>query len=102
MCGSCRTRIRRFLTKQKAIELLGGKCVRCGYSGNQAAMEFHHLGGKEFILGRGFGIKSWETIKKELQKCELLCSNCHRAEHSKRDEEILLLASRKYQWMAGD
>ena len=42
-CGSCNTKIRRFRAKAAAIEYLGGKCKKCGWSGDQAAMQFHHL-----------------------------------------------------------
>jgi predicted HNH restriction endonuclease len=31
--------------------------------------------------------KKWEVIRKEAMKCELLCSNCHRIEHSSRYNE---------------
>lgn len=83
ICGSCNTRIRRYRTKTKAIELLGGKCNRCGWSGHIAAYEFHHIkGDKEFNIGSANN-KAWSSIINELKKCELLCSNCHRIEHSK-------------------
>ena len=42
-----------------------------------AAMEFHHVNGKDFSIGN-IANRKWEVIKKELDKCELLCSNCHR------------------------
>ena len=37
-----RTKRRRRDQKQKAIEYLGGKCVKCGYNRNWAVLEFHH------------------------------------------------------------
>lgn len=68
--------------KQKAIELMGGKCSACGYDKNYAALEFHHLDPKEkeFDFGKMRQYK-WETIISELKKCILLCSNCHRETH---------------------
>jgi len=68
--------------KQKAIELMGGKCSACGYDKNYAALEFHHLDPKEkeFDFGKMRQCK-WETIISELKKCILLCSNCHRETH---------------------
>ncbi len=82
-CGSCNTKIRRFRSKAAAIKLLGGKCEKCGWHGNQAAMQFHHKDSskKEFIIG-GVANKSWDSIKAEMQKCLLLCANCHMIEHS--------------------
>lgn len=40
--------------------------------------------------------RSWEIIKIELDKCELLCSNCHRIEHSKQDDEKYLTVVNMY------
>lgn len=90
-CNACNTKIRRLRTKLKAIELLGGKCVRCGYKEHPAALEFHH----KIPQLKNFEIntvanKSWNKIHGELLKCELLCSNCHRIEHSVRFDEIFM------------
>ena len=66
-----------------------GKCVHCGWQGNQAALQFHHLTGKDFTIGN-VANKSWVSIKKEIQKCILLCANCHMIEHSsKNDREFI-------------
>lgn len=68
--------------KKKAVELMGGKCSKCGYCRNYSALEFHHLDPKEkdfdFNVGRR---RSWDKMIEELKKCVLLCSNCHREEH---------------------
>ena len=68
--------------KKKAIELMGGKCGRCGYCRNYSALEFHHLDPSQkdfdFNVGRR---RSWDKLVVELKKCVLLCSNCHREEH---------------------
>lgn len=84
-CNACNTKVRRLRTKLKAIELLGGKCQRCGYTGHPAAFEFHHKDPtkKEFAIGM-VANKKWSSIIAELLKCELICSNCHRIEHSVR------------------
>jgi len=46
-------------------------------------LEFHHINKdeKDFAIGSG-NTKSWSDIKKELDKCVLLCANCHREVHS--------------------
>ena len=94
-CGSCNTKIRRYRAKAAAVEYLGGKCVKCGWQGNQAALQFHHLKGKDFTIGNAAN-KSWDFIKKEIQKCILLCANCHMIEHSKKDGELFLKEALNY------
>ena len=92
-CGSCRTKIRRHRLKSAAVKLLGGKCVRCGWNKNIIGFEFHHTSNdKEYGLGKMLN-KSWDLVKKEIVKCELLCSCCHRIEHSDRSEEFLKAAA---------
>lgn len=96
-CHSCNTKIRRYRTKQAAIEYLGGSCVKCGYDEHQAALEFHHKdpSQKEFQIGK-VANKSWEIVKKELDKCELLCANCHAVEHSSKQDEAFLKEVENY------
>lgn len=71
--------------KIKAIEYLGGKCSKCGYDKHNAPLQFHHTDpeSKDYswnVLRK----KSWPRIKTELDKCILLCANCHSIEHSSR------------------
>lgn len=98
-CAACKTKIRRHLGKAKAINLLGGKCANCGLVANNdniAAFEFHHHdNNKEFTIGN-IANRSWNVIKQEVMKCTLLCSNCHRIEHSNRNDVRFLLALQNY------
>lgn len=57
-------------------------CVRCGFD-NPLALDFHHLYDKKYNLAEicNYGV-SIETLKAEITKCELICANCHRIEHS--------------------
>lgn len=68
--------------KLKAIQYLGGKCKHCGYDKSKNALVFHHIDPveKEIQPGKLFQ-HSWENIKQEIDKCELLCVNCHREFH---------------------
>lgn len=62
-----------------AIEYKGGKCQICGYHKYQGALDLHHIKGKkEFGIGNKGYTRSWEKVKEELDKCILVCSNCHR------------------------
>lgn len=69
--------------KLKAVEHRGGKCMHCGYCKYPEVLEFHHRdpSQKEFGLGLSGLTRSWERVKKEIEKCDLLCANCHREQH---------------------
>jgi predicted HNH restriction endonuclease len=74
---------RRKQIRQLAIEYKGGECSICSYNKCLKALEFHHLDSskKDFgISAKGY-TRSWMIIKKELDKCILLCANCHREVH---------------------
>lgn len=96
-CNSCNTKIRRIRQKQAAIDYLGGKCCKCDYDLHPSALEFHHLdpNEKDFVISRYINRK-WEVIRAELDKCILLCSICHRIEHSKRGEQKWIDIATKY------
>lgn len=75
----------RALIKKWALEYAGNKCSICGYDKCKEALDFHHLDStqKEFNLSDRNLILDWTLIKKELDKCILVCANCHREIHSK-------------------
>ena len=70
-------RMRRFRHRQRerCIAYLGGCCVRCGTTEN---IEFDHIepGSKSFRISQKiqFPLK---YLKSELDKCQLLCTQCH-------------------------
>lgn len=81
-CSSCSTNIRRKQRRQQAVEYKGGQCVRCGYNRSLAAFDFHHRDEttKVFEINGNY-TRAWGVLKAELDKCDLLCSNCHREIH---------------------
>lgn len=72
--------------KERAIKIMGGKCKLCGYNKCVAALDFHHIdpSQKDSDL-KHLLCKKWLYIEKEIKKCELLCSNCHRETHWKEN-----------------
>ena len=75
---------RRRRLRKMGIAELGGKCVFCGYSRDNHALDFHHVdeSTKEFGLSERGLTRSWKKIVIELNKCILVCANCHREIHS--------------------
>jgi len=71
---------RRLELKFKAVQYKGGKCERCGYKGSIACFDFHHLDPslKSFAVSNNPHTRSWKRVKEEVDKCLLLCANCHR------------------------
>jgi len=55
-------------------------CNRCGET-HIACLDFHHTDNKDFGIAKGKYTKGIETLKKELNKCEVVCANCHRKLH---------------------
>ena len=67
--------------KIKLVEYKGGKCEKCGYNKCIDALDFHHKdpNEKDFTISG----KSWsfDRLKSEVDKCILVCANCHREIH---------------------
>lgn len=69
--------------KKCLVEYKGGRCERCGYCKNYAVLQFHHRDPtqKEFTIS-DYKISDFnDDIKDELDKCVLLCANCHGETH---------------------
>lgn len=52
-------------------------CVDCGES-DPVVLEFDHLGGKSFTVSSGIKDRNWNLVLSEIEKCEVVCVNCHR------------------------
>lgn len=66
--------------KRKKIELVkykGGKCECCGYDKSVSVLQFHHLDLKEKDFTIGGSSYGFERLKKEVDKCIMVCANCH-------------------------
>lgn len=72
------TRKRRQKIRDWIYERAGEECSICGYSKCRRALSFHHVdpATKKYNIS-AMECRSWETIKTEVDKCVVLCSNCH-------------------------
>lgn len=69
-------------TKQRGLTYKGSVCIVCGYNRSVRSLHFHHLDPNEKDMGVSSGNTiAWKRLKKELDKCVLLCSNCHGEVH---------------------
>jgi hypothetical protein len=77
---------RRF--KKSAVDMMGGRCAKCGYNSCLDALDFHHRDSseKEFAIGK---YRKLEDALIELKKCDLLCANCHRETHAEMRQEVI-------------
>jgi len=75
---------RRRMIRQKALDYKGGRCEICRYNKCSDALEFHHAdsSSKDFSISEKGYTRSWQKVKEELDKCILVCSNCHRELHA--------------------
>lgn len=72
---------KRYQIKKEMVEYKGGECVMCGYNKSLRALQFHHLNPKEKDFNIGGVTTLNEIVKKELDKCILVCANCHSEIH---------------------
>jgi predicted transcriptional regulator len=74
---------KRHELKNKCIEYKGGCCEICGYNKCKGALEFHHVDPtkKDFAISHKAYRFSWEKVQNELDKCIMVCANCHREIH---------------------
>lgn len=70
---------RRKKIKTLALGYLGNKCQKCGYDKCANSLDFHHIEPehKDFGISEKGYTRSWEEVKGELDKCMLVCKNCH-------------------------
>lgn len=74
---------KRRRNKTAALDYKGNRCQLCGYDRCVKSLEFHHVrpAEKKFTASQGLE-KHWPTLRKEIDKCLLLCKNCHTEAHS--------------------
>lgn len=87
--GLVNLRARRKKNKEMAVAYFGNECKHCKLKTTHLCIyDFHHLDMSEKEADPGSLLHySWVRIKKELDKCIMLCANCHRIEHEKDNND---------------
>ena len=78
--------------KAVLVDYKGGECCICGYNKCNGALDFHHVGKKTMKVSHQIGKLSAgafvngrvNSILREIDQCQILCSNCHRMIHRKK------------------
>jgi hypothetical protein len=88
MCARHYRRARWQIRKRELVELCGNSCQDCGQSYPLEVYDFHHRNPskKELKVGHEMVNVSLAALKAEVEKCDLLCANCHRMRHGKNQE----------------
>jgi transposase-like protein len=81
-CMKCRSEnVANHRRRQKAtlVAEAGGRCELCGYDRHIGALHFHHRdpATKSFTIAARGMTRSLAAARAEMQKCVLLCGNCH-------------------------
>jgi 5-methylcytosine-specific restriction endonuclease McrA len=58
-------------------------CTDCGED-DPVTLEFDHLEDKVFDISRGLRERPWKAVQDEIDKCEVVCANCHRRRTARR------------------
>lgn len=71
-------------TKLRAIDYKGGSCQMCGYNACAAALEFYYVAGDTDSHSpiNNKQSRKWNIVREKLDRCILVCSNCHREIHN--------------------
>jgi hypothetical protein len=82
-CSACFSKRIRLVRKDWCLEYMGQACCVCGYNRSRNSLQFHHLDPhkKDFKISSKPTV-SYAILKKELNKCVLLCANCHGEVHA--------------------
>ncbi len=77
-------------------------CSDCGEA-DPVVLEFDHLRDKEFDVAQALPYRGWASILAEIEKCEVVCANCHRRRTARRRGSLrLVLTSGADETQAGD
>lgn len=88
VCSTCRNWYHRKEKKKRCVEYKGGECTQCRET-DIDILAFHHRNPEEKNFGIAYNLNEikWEKLKEELDKCDILCMNCHTKLHKKEEYE---------------
>lgn len=85
ICARCQNKDVQSRSREHRLRIvshMGGHCTECGYREHLCSLDVHHLDPREKDpFARSMRGWSWERTVAELEKCILLCKNCHAAVH---------------------
>ena len=87
LCSNCKRKSKRLAYRISAANYKNNVCEICGIKRNTIddleIFDFHHKdkSNKSFELSDNIESKNWDIVKQELDKCVMLCANCHRKQH---------------------
>jgi hypothetical protein len=58
-------------------------CVDCG-DADPVVLEFDHVADKQFTISEGIRDRGWDAVLEEIEKCDVVCANCHRRRTTRR------------------
>jgi len=85
-----RRRILRRRLKDAICKERDNRCEECGEIFESHILDFHHLdpSTKEFELSvSNLTDQQWPKVLAEVDKCQMLCANCHRQKHKEEAHE---------------
>lgn len=88
----------RVRAKEELMKYKGGKCSICGYCKDvPSAYDFHHRvpTEKNFSIG-SYSVLNMQKLKEEVDKCDLVCRNCHAEIHGEQYNKIRKLMLEKH------
>jgi hypothetical protein len=64
-------------------------CTDCGYNKHPRALDLDHVRGEKLFTIGGVNRESkpWEDVLAEIEKCDVVCSNCHRVRTYNREQQ---------------
>ncbi len=83
---------KKHTSRTQALEYLGGRCKKCGFNEDTSILIFHHLDpcDKKYNISEKLS-KGFEYVQAELNKCILLCLNCHKIVHKTKDPNYFII-----------